>query len=76
MTEEIIIKTREHFVAVERACIEEAVSGNVRVNDLESYVKWCERNISEHYSGENDHTFTFRQYAHYLETGEYVPFLS
>lgn len=76
MTNELIIKTREHFVSVERACIEEAVSGKVRVNDLASYIQWCERNIEAHLAGQSDHTFTFRQYAHYLETGQCVALLA
>jgi hypothetical protein len=72
---ELIVKTREHFAEIERKCIEEAISGKVRVNDLPRYIEWCEQNIVDHLAGKNDHTFTFRQYAHWLKTGDCVPFL-
>lgn len=76
MTDELILKTREHFAALHRSCIEKAVSGEYRVNDLPAYILSNEDNIASTLAGANDHTFTFRQYMHYLETGNSIPLLS
>lgn len=73
LTAETIERTRAHFVDIYQRCIEEARDGTTRVNDLESYVAWQLDCISEMESGKGDHSFTFLQRAHWLQTGESVP---
>lgn len=75
ITQETIIATRTAFIASYRACIDEAVSGAVRVNDLGDYIAWRLDSIAATERGESDHTFTFVQRAHSIQTGECIPFL-
>lgn len=74
-SEEIILKTRSHFIDIYKRCINEAVTGQVRVNDLEDYKSWNLKKIEDMEAGKGDHTFTFLQMAHYFETGICVPLL-
>lgn len=76
LTAETIQRTREHFADISRRCIEGARSGEMRVNDLPRYIAWQEQCIADSLAGKSDHTFTFLQRAHYLQTGECVPLLS
>lgn len=75
LTPETMQRTREHFAQIYRDCIAEAQSGAVFVNDLASYVAWHETLMADCMAGKDDHTFTFLQRAHYLQTGESVPML-
>jgi hypothetical protein len=73
--EQAIAATRQHFADNALACIAEAESGAVRVGDLSSYIAWRRESARAALAGEHDHTFTFRQHAHYLQTGECVGLL-
>lgn len=73
--QEFILKARTHFANLSMKCIEEAKSGSVKVNDLDAYVAWNERQITESLEGKWDHTFTHLQYAYYLQTGESIALL-
>ncbi len=75
MTDDKITETREWFAANARACIEDAVSGQTRVNDLTAYVASREADIANIMAGAWDHTFTFRQHATFLRTGRCLPLL-
>lgn len=75
LTEESILKAREWFADNARGCIEEVQNGSVKVNDPESYFKWCEERVKDALAGHNDHTLTFLQRAHYIQTGECVALL-
>lgn len=75
ITQESILKAREWFADNCDACIEEATSGAVFVNDLPSYILWREKQKAEVLAGKHDHTFTFMQKAHYIQTGESVALL-
>lgn len=75
MKQETILATRQHFADLALRCIDEAESGVVKVNDLPSYVAWMRQGAVDSLAGCSDHTFTFRQYAHYLETGVCVGLL-
>lgn len=75
MIDSATLATRQHFAENCKACIEEVKRGEVQVNDPEAYFAECERLAKEHLRGKWDHTFTFRQYAHFLRTGESVPLL-
>lgn len=70
LTLDNILATRRYFADLCTQCINEAVSGEVKVNDLESYAEWKERDRLKTLHGGFDHTIAFRQYATYLQTGE------
>jgi len=70
MTKENRDATRAHFVDIYRRSIHEAESGTMRPNNLASYVAWQNQVIADTLAGKYDHTFTFLQRAHWLETGE------
>jgi len=76
LTPETVQRTREHFVENQYACIAEAESGEVRGNDLPSYVADCHTAIADINAGKWDHTFTFLQRAHWLQTGDCVALLN
>ncbi len=56
--------------------IDEAISGEVRVNDLNTYIEWRKSNIVASLIGLSDHTVAFLQMAVYIQTGESVPLLN
>lgn len=70
LTHASIETTREHFINIAFACITEVIDGRVKVNDPESYIADCEVCAIQHSVGRWDHTFAFRQYATYVQTGE------
>lgn len=70
LTQETIQATRQWVADNERACIAEAQSGAVRVNDLPAYVAWCEERAAAALRGDYDHSLTFRQRATYIQTGD------
>lgn len=74
-TPEITQRTREHFADIARGCIADAESGDVWVRDLDEYREWQLEMICDGLAGKYDHTFTFRQRAQWLATGECVPLL-
>lgn len=76
ITKENILSTRLYFVAIHRECIQDAITGKTRVNDLEKYIKWEESLISRMQSGQSDHTLTFIQAALWIQTGECIAILS
>lgn len=73
---ETIQRTRKHFADIARDCITDAGSGVTFVNDLESYKAWQMSVLDDALTGKMDHTFTFLQRAHWLQTGECLPLLS
>lgn len=75
LTEESIQKAREWFADNAQGCIDEVLSGKVKVNDPESYFAWRREQISDAMEGRNDHTLTFLQRAHYIQTGECIALL-
>lgn len=75
ITQETIEATRQYYINLYRACIEDATSGRVRVNDLAKYVESEERHIARMMAGESDHTLTFVQHALYIQTGECIGIL-
>lgn len=76
ITQETIQRTRQHFADIAQGCINEAISGEVKVNNLQSYIEWQHGSIEYALSGKNDFTFTFMQRAYWLQTGEMVALLS
>lgn len=76
MTDKATLATRWHFVTLCLQAIKDARSGAIRVNRLSEYIDWQQERIASTIAGDDDHTFAFRQYRHYLLTGESVPFLA
>lgn len=76
ITPETIQRTREHFAELGRACIDDAQSGAVPVSNMESFLAWQEGMIAGYLAGDSDHTFTFMQRAHWIQTGECLPLLA
>lgn len=70
ITPETLQQTRQSFADGALACIAEVESGQVRVNDPAQYFAWCRQRHDDALSGQYDHTLTFLQRAHYLQTGE------
>lgn len=70
ITQETILATRKHFAEIAQRCIDDAISGKVKVNNLQSYIEWQQASIEAAMTGKNDHTFTFMQRAYWLQTGE------
>ena len=72
---EYMEKARQWFIDNAHACIQEAESGDVYVNDLESYRASKLKDVEDYKNGVHDHTLAFRQRAFYLQTGESVAIL-
>lgn len=75
LTPETIHATRQWFADNALACIAEVESGDVKVNNRERYFSQCRQRHADALAGKGDHTFAFRQRAHYIQTGECVPLL-
>ena len=75
LTPETIAKTRQHFIDIFKGCISEAVSGEVRVNDLHSYIKSNEARIKEYENATHTISLTFLQRAYWLQTGKSIALL-
>lgn len=67
--EQAIITARQWFADNAQACIDEAVSGQLRVNDLTKYVKDQTQRIKDSLDGKWDHTLAFQQRVVYVQTG-------
>ena len=67
--EQAISTTRQWFADNAQACIDEAISGQVRVNNLASYVVDQTQRIQDCLAGKWDHTLTFQQRVLFIQTG-------
>lgn len=70
LTQESIQAARQWFADNALACIAEAREGAVKVNDPEAYYLECRQRHEDALAGKYDHTFTFVQRAHFIQTGE------
>ncbi len=78
MKPETIKRTRKHFASLHIACAREAKGGKTWINPsygLERYISEEVKRAKQTMRGGSDHTLTFLQYAHFLETGESVAIL-
>jgi hypothetical protein len=75
LTQDTIQKARQWFADNAQACIDEVRSGEVKVNDPESYFEWRKQSASDTLDGKNDHTFAFLQCAYWIQTGECIALL-
>lgn len=69
ITQQTILATRQHFAEICDRCVEQAISGKVRVNDLDKYIQCENRQKARFLAGDSDNTFTFQQRAVWLQTG-------
>lgn len=75
ITDATIMATRKWFADNQTACMNEVVSGQVKVNNIKSYFEYCRQSAQDALDGKWDHTFAFMQRAHTIQTGECIPFL-
>jgi hypothetical protein len=73
ITPETMQKTRQWYADNAAACIAEAESGAVWVNNLTEYRKWRQEQAARSLAGVDDHTFAFLQHAYFIQTGENIP---
>lgn len=76
LTTEIINRTRQHFINVCLACIDEVITGKVKVNDINKYITWQKEKIEYFREGKGDSTLHFCQMAYYFQSGISVPILN
>lgn len=70
LSKDSVLAAREWFSVNALQCAEEAKSGSLRVNDIDSYLEDCARRSEEYLAGKWDHTLAFRQKAYYIQTGD------
>tara|TARA_R110000851_G_C12681116_1_gene523837 strand:+ start:207 stop:458 length:252 start_codon:yes stop_codon:yes gene_type:complete len=75
ITEETKIKTDKHFADICQGCIDGAISGKFRVNDIEKYIKSNKASIEISLNGEGRNNFTYWQRAYYIQEGECIALL-
>lgn len=75
LTSETIKATQQWYAENAQACINEAISGQVKVNDLDKYVQDQKLSMAEYLNGTWDHTLAFQQRATFIQTGECRPIL-
>ena len=76
LTEETIKNTDLHFADICQGCIDEVLSGEVRVNDPKKYIKENLDRKREYSNGNiNRYNLTYLQRAYWLQTGEMIALL-
>ena len=75
ITEETKIKADKYFADIWQGCIDGAISGEFRVNDIEKYIKSNRVSIEISLSGDGRNSFTYWQRAYWIQTGECVALL-
>lgn len=78
LTPETIQNTRQHFADNRQACIDEIVSGAVKLpahNPQEQHFAQLRQSALDDLAGKWDHTFTFLQHAYWIQTGECIALL-
>lgn len=71
-------RTRENFFDNAKACITEVKNGRVKLPShtfLGDYFDECEKRGQAALNGEYDHTLTFLQHAHWIQTGDMIALL-
>ena len=76
LTKETIKKTDIHFADISQGCIDEVVSGDVRVNDIEKYINDNKAKRDNYLKGNiNRNNFTYLQRAYWIQTGKTIALL-
>lgn len=76
LTDETLSATWKWHADLERRCAAAAASGEMRVNDLDGYVKDCEARAVAYEAREGRMSLAFIQQAYFIQSGESVPLLS
>lgn len=76
ITNDTIRKTCAWYAKNQQGCIDEAQSGKVKVNDLQSYIIECEQLKQQYLNGEFEAGLWFWQRAYFIQSGHSVPMLS
>lgn len=75
ITESTIVATCEHFAGNAQGCIDEVLSGEVKVNNQESYIQDCLDRKEAYLQGNYEPTLAFWQKAYYIQSGDCVGLL-
>jgi len=76
LTIETIKKTDMHFADIYQGCIDEVLSGEVKVNDKEKYILSNSTLKNEYLKGEvNRYNLTYLQRAYWIQIGENIALL-
>lgn len=75
LTEETLLKTDQHFADIYQGCIDEVLSGVVKVNDQEKYFAENKRRKEESLKGNKRTIFTYLQRAYWIQTGDMIALL-
>ena len=70
-----VLKARLWYAQNALDCIDEAVTGKVKVEDIKKVVKYNIERCHSVLAGSFDHTLAFKQKVHYIENGESVAIL-
>lgn len=78
LTEQTMQAARQWFADNAQGCIDEVKRGDVilpKHTSQASYFEQCEKRKIQALAGEFDHTLTFLQHAHFIQTGECIALL-
>lgn len=75
LTKENILKTEQWFINNAQGCIDEVLSGEVRVNNIDSYVSREKERIEIYRNKTYKISLTFLQKAYYIQTGKSIALL-
>ena len=75
LTELTLKKTDKHFADIYQGCIDEVLSGKVKVNDKEKYFKSCKEMKEKHIKGLSRDNLTYLQRAYWIQTGNCIALL-
>jgi glucose dehydrogenase len=70
LTKKTLKKTDNHFADIYQGCIDEVISGEVKVNDLKEYIKKNKINKIQILKGIGRNNFTYLQRAYWIQTGD------
>lgn len=76
MDTDLIHRTRAVMILEAQETINATLSGQDKPRDPAGWIAYWQRHIDDLQQGRADRTFYFRQRAHYLGTGECIPFLA
>lgn len=75
LTEQTLLKTDEHFAEICQGCIDEVLRGDVKVNDVDTYVIANSLLKEDYLKGRNRNNLTYMQRAYWIQTGECIGLL-
>ena len=75
LVQESIDRCIDEMISINKGCINEVASGEVRVNDNESYFKHCNKWIDKYKNRDFNISLTILQHAYYIQTNESVALL-